>query len=1080
MNNILSSVASITTGNSALQPSLPVAERADIHKSCKSLEILLNVLNDYCEAATAIVTLQKKLAKALRETAGSKVTNETAGNALNASAHIFETRAEVDAKFVKIADKEYDTISTEVKRWFKKLAKEEKAHDERIANANAKIKQAGANFEKKSRKKSIDAQDEHSRYIHLISTLGPEITQEKYNHLNQTTQRHTTTIYSVAACLSRIADTEWVRSCECVRRFAPTVGPLGEWRSLCEGGWSKDIPGDLVNLDEKPQDNLRLNTIKERVEVEEEVDERDGNQRSNQPPQDHQNYEHTPPTGYRRPEGDPPSSDLQPLTYLNPPRSERELTTPTSASYPSQAQSPSSGNSPILPRYPQNLSHDSTTSLHPPSTPTHLPPPTTSASSPGNTSRQKSVSPAASASASPHIPTQEYTSERDYTNNLRPPDPPHQYPQPRSRDESPTGNDRRLFSDPATGSVRSLSAFPALLHTSRSLHQERKMRLLLPVSHHLEEPTYAARERISESPSPLEYPDNRRRDDHDNAPPPSQLQQPRRASGGDDRHRDRQPPNTTSGVSQDTTTTSHVYGLRPENFNINANIIPGRGEFRAKDFGVLREESGGSVTTRARTFSGGVPAPPEIHFEFPSASVPSQKRSSIIERVDAATSGTGSIVTAMKTRYSNASGTRSPPPHVGDLPRLHTSVTEIANRYQQPPSQDIAATQSTTHVSSGSITDARESREHQSPRVKQSPLRPLTKTPPPPIARHTSNPTTPEKNALRQHVSSPSQTPTSSPRPLPNPGMPGMRASVDGSEDQRAQWRRVEARERELREREQEITMREREIERDRARLVALQEGLAPSSASANSSEHGGGHSTGDAKDIATSSQSGGQLFPRPRRISFRRSRQDSQPKTPQLRQEQLHPPSSPGNLNPSISNPSLRERHQSNHSYSSPPPSSSSNNQDHGSSSYLSRSTGSPPPQGQQEKKGGWMKRLSMPVGNALPFSLDSSKRNINNSNSSTSSNQNVGVKALGAGIVGGRGINERRNSAVALGIGVRDGRDESREYGYTETSQQGQRVQEQDGGRLGNLGLGLGRKSYDASRSASNLNLGLGRTRY
>lgn len=65
--------------NQINQPSA-LAERSDIHKSCKSLETLLNVLNDYCEAATAIVALQKKLAKALRETANSKVTNEIAGN----------------------------------------------------------------------------------------------------------------------------------------------------------------------------------------------------------------------------------------------------------------------------------------------------------------------------------------------------------------------------------------------------------------------------------------------------------------------------------------------------------------------------------------------------------------------------------------------------------------------------------------------------------------------------------------------------------------------------------------------------------------------------------------------------------------------------------------------------------------------------------------------------------------------------------------------------------------------------------------------------------------------------------------
>ena len=61
-------------------PSQPqfLAERVDVHKGCRSLETLLNVLNDYCEAAGAVVLLQKKLAKALREASGMKVTGEIA------------------------------------------------------------------------------------------------------------------------------------------------------------------------------------------------------------------------------------------------------------------------------------------------------------------------------------------------------------------------------------------------------------------------------------------------------------------------------------------------------------------------------------------------------------------------------------------------------------------------------------------------------------------------------------------------------------------------------------------------------------------------------------------------------------------------------------------------------------------------------------------------------------------------------------------------------------------------------------------------------------------------------------------
>ena len=41
---------------------------------------------------------------------------------LNASAIIFETRVEVDAKFAKFADNQFDDISKEVNKWFKRLA----------------------------------------------------------------------------------------------------------------------------------------------------------------------------------------------------------------------------------------------------------------------------------------------------------------------------------------------------------------------------------------------------------------------------------------------------------------------------------------------------------------------------------------------------------------------------------------------------------------------------------------------------------------------------------------------------------------------------------------------------------------------------------------------------------------------------------------------------------------------------------------------------------------------------------------------------------------------------------------------
>jgi hypothetical protein len=60
----------------SVQSAQAVAERVDIHKSCRALEAIVNLLDDYSEAARAIVTLHKKLAKALRDAIAVKPTGE--------------------------------------------------------------------------------------------------------------------------------------------------------------------------------------------------------------------------------------------------------------------------------------------------------------------------------------------------------------------------------------------------------------------------------------------------------------------------------------------------------------------------------------------------------------------------------------------------------------------------------------------------------------------------------------------------------------------------------------------------------------------------------------------------------------------------------------------------------------------------------------------------------------------------------------------------------------------------------------------------------------------------------------------
>lgn len=126
----------------ASSPSAPVlAERTDIHKSCKSLETIVNAFNDYCRAADTLAIAQKKLAKSLREAAGLKGMGDIVGelsfhlsyvasfdvllhvvSAMTGVAGVFEAIAEVDTKFMRIADKECEGVTADLKKWFKKLA----------------------------------------------------------------------------------------------------------------------------------------------------------------------------------------------------------------------------------------------------------------------------------------------------------------------------------------------------------------------------------------------------------------------------------------------------------------------------------------------------------------------------------------------------------------------------------------------------------------------------------------------------------------------------------------------------------------------------------------------------------------------------------------------------------------------------------------------------------------------------------------------------------------------------------------------------------------------------------------------
>ncbi|KAF9517102.1 hypothetical protein BS47DRAFT_568739 [Hydnum rufescens UP504] len=221
-------------------------DRRDIHKGVIALENIASAFFDYAQAAKASVLSQRRLTKCLREVANVKGNPPIANTAFAASAWILDAITGVDAKFALIMEREYETLSAELRKWFKRLAKEEKDHDEYTNVRQNKIRQAGERYEKRALKRDVG--EEHNRYINLLNTLGAEISEAQAAHAHSVNHRHTTVMFSIGACISRLADASWIRTCEGVKHCAPGIGRVGEARVFCETGWLGNAPNDLADL----------------------------------------------------------------------------------------------------------------------------------------------------------------------------------------------------------------------------------------------------------------------------------------------------------------------------------------------------------------------------------------------------------------------------------------------------------------------------------------------------------------------------------------------------------------------------------------------------------------------------------------------------------------------------------------------------------------------------------------------------------------------------------------------------------------------------------------------------------------
>ncbi|KAJ1024096.1 hypothetical protein NDA16_002935 [Ustilago loliicola] len=204
-------------------------ERPDLHKSLKALESLLVNLDEYRDLSARLAKVEKKLAKSASELERTKVVLDTPAQTLQVSSAMFEGLAEVSSRHAKHVQKEYETVNDACAKYFKKVAKEERAHDELVQNLDAKIKKANAAHEKNVKKATGNkALESHDKYIATVQALTNDISRAKNAHaVSMAAKSHVSSLL-VASTVGGLADVEFKRRCESVRRVGSHVGRLNE------------------------------------------------------------------------------------------------------------------------------------------------------------------------------------------------------------------------------------------------------------------------------------------------------------------------------------------------------------------------------------------------------------------------------------------------------------------------------------------------------------------------------------------------------------------------------------------------------------------------------------------------------------------------------------------------------------------------------------------------------------------------------------------------------------------------------------------------------------------------------------
>ncbi|GAA5985725.1 hypothetical protein JCM10908_007087 [Rhodotorula pacifica] len=233
-------------------------DRVVLHKTLTGLSALLVALDELRDTSQAQSRARKHVAKATRDLAtgfspkgaGAEGRCPEVEDALMSCATMMEALYEVEEKHAKSLRKEYEGLNEAVARYFRKTAKEEKAHEDQLAELDERVAKATASYHSNARSTSASSQRnlhvaldsmtlQHSAYMETLSSLSAGINHVKAQYSREMASRRRNAGAEFAHALGTMAEREWRKNVESVRKGAESIGRVVAATAWVQPGMEK-------------------------------------------------------------------------------------------------------------------------------------------------------------------------------------------------------------------------------------------------------------------------------------------------------------------------------------------------------------------------------------------------------------------------------------------------------------------------------------------------------------------------------------------------------------------------------------------------------------------------------------------------------------------------------------------------------------------------------------------------------------------------------------------------------------------------------------------------------------------------